>query len=726
MNTEVEARYLVPDRVLFERLSRLEMLDSFVLTPQGTSKIVDHYLDTKGRALLHQGWACRLRSQDGTWTVTLKGPKEAQGAIVSRCELELPLARREEDLTRWPPGELRERALALTSGLPLRRLLTIRQRRKSFLVSEGPRQVAELSLDVVYTSGKGVRYHTYMLECELLPEGQRADLERLHELLTQRYDLVPEPRSKFQRALELIELGPSADEGSAPAREPIAVEALCERYALNLSRAMHVANLADLLYERLQPLLQLTEEQRSLLHVAALLHDIGATTDRAERHIVGRDIILHQPIAGLDEEGQRIVAAAVYLHRKRITPKRLEQAFPHPLSERARQRALGIAALLRVAVALDDSNTQSTQIQAVELLDKRVRLLLTGPYAAEDAAQARKRADLWNELFGVTLECQAELPQAEGPAGRADIPAKDRIGLLPGDTMREMAGKVLRFHFDRMLRHEAGARLGEDPEALHDMRVATRRLRSAMALFRAYLSPRYLWPCTSGLRELGHVLGAVRDMDVALERAQAYLSSRPAEEKDSLKGLVGSWRSQREEAHRQMLAYLDSPAYSDLLSTFREMLQDLRRAPHAPMEDHLATEIAPRLLYVRWHVVRAYDPILEDAPIELLHALRIDCKHLRYALEFARELLPARAALVIPEVVALQDHLGALHDAAVTIHMLDELLPTAAEADRPGISAYRQACYLELTHLRGTFPVAWERFSQSKPQRELGEVLLGR
>jgi CHAD domain-containing protein/inorganic triphosphatase YgiF len=755
MGIEVEARYLVPDRVLFDKLLRLESLGGYTLTPQGTLKIMDHYLDTKGRALTHQGWACRLRSQDGAWMVTLKGPKEVQGSIVSRSELEMPLARRLDDIARWPHGELRERARELTSGLPLRRLLTIRQIRHSYLVSEGPRQVAELSLDVVYTSGKGTRHRYYMLECELLEQGQVTDLERLNELFVKSCYLIPEARSKLQRALELIELGSSADEGLLHTGEPMTVETLCERYDLNLPQAMHVANLADALYERLQPLHQLAESRRPLLHVAALLHNVGETTDRAERHIVSRDIILRQPITGLDEEAQAIVAAAAYLHRKRITPKRIEQAFPRPVSEEAHRDALVIAALLRMAVALDDSGAQGTFIQAIELVDKRARIAIAGPYAAEDVEQARARSDLWADLFGTLPEWHVlEIPRVGDAAERPDIPPKERIGLLPGDTMSEVAGKVLRFHFERMLRREAGTRLGKDPEELHDMRVATRRLRSAMGLFRAYLGGRYLWPCASGLRELAHALGEVRDMDVALERAQRYLATQPPQppipptrsgvgaiggqrpiepiggqppsEGGSLEPLLEEWRSRREEARQRMLAHLDSQAYSAFLGTFGDMLEDLGSAPRGFSESYLATQVAPRTLYIRWQAVCAYGPILENAPIELLHALRIDGKHLRYALEFFREVLPAKAALLIPEVVALQDHLGGLHDAAVALQMLDELLSARADADLRGISAYRQACHLELMHLLRTFPAAWKRFSESRPQRELGDILLGR
>lgn len=216
-------------------------------------------------------------------------------------------------------------------------------------------------------------------------------------------------------------------------------------------------------------------------------------------------------------------------------------------------------------------------------------------------------------------------------------------------------------------------------------------------------------------------------MDVALERAQRYLAAVPTNnEGGSLEPLLEGWRIRREEARKQMLAHLDGPAYSGFLSAFRDMLKDLDAAPRGFTESYLATQVAPRTLYIRWQAVRAYAPVLENAPIELLHVLRIDCKHLRYALEFFREVLPARAALVIPEVVALQDHLGALHDAAVALQMIDELLAARADSEMQGISAYRQACYLELVHLLRTFPAAWERFSQSRPQRELGDILLNR
>ena len=171
MATETESRYVVPDRALFNRLLEAKHLGPFSVQPRGTVKITDHYLDTRGRALLRQGWACRLRAQDGTWTVNVKGPKQVEGPAVVRAELETPLPERVQDYARWPAGPTRKRVQELTGGIPLQTLVTINQTRHVFTLVDGSRQVGQLSLDAVRTQSKDVRHRSYMLEWELVPEG---------------------------------------------------------------------------------------------------------------------------------------------------------------------------------------------------------------------------------------------------------------------------------------------------------------------------------------------------------------------------------------------------------------------------------------------------------------------------------------------------------------------------------------------------------------------------
>ncbi|MEJ2757266.1 MAG: CYTH domain-containing protein, partial [Anaerolineales bacterium] len=82
----------------------------------------------------------------------------------------------------------------------------------------------------------------------------------------------------------------------------------------------------------------------------------------------------------------------------------------------------------------------------------------------------------------------------------------DRPGIEPDDAMSEAGRKVLRFHYRRMLYHEPGTRLGEDAEALHDMRVATRRMRAAFRLFGDYFDPQVMAPLVKGLKRTGRSL----------------------------------------------------------------------------------------------------------------------------------------------------------------------------------------------------------------------------
>ena len=238
MSTEIESRYLIPDRLLFDRLRRLDAIGPFRLKRRGAIKIVDYYLDTPGRAILHQGWACRLRSEGEKWLITLKGPKKVSGSIVSRPEFEITIPGRIEDVARWPRGRVRKQVTELTGGLPLRKLVAIRQTRHKFDLFDDLRPVAELSLDAVRTIGEGLRHRCYMVECELGENGREADLVRLDATLVGDFALMPESRSKLQRALELVERAGSPDEALIQSVPPSSVESVLQRYGVDL-RALY-------------------------------------------------------------------------------------------------------------------------------------------------------------------------------------------------------------------------------------------------------------------------------------------------------------------------------------------------------------------------------------------------------------------------------------------------------------------------------------------------------
>jgi CHAD domain-containing protein len=305
-------------------------------------------------------------------------------------------------------------------------------------------------------------------------------------------------------------------------------------------------------------------------------------------------------------------------------------------------------------------------------------------------------------------------------------------GIEPDDPMAEAGRKTFRFHYRRMLYHEPGTRLGEDIEALHDMRVATRRMRSAFRVFGDYFDPQAVAPYLKGLRRTGRILGAVRDLDVFRARIQAYLDALPDVQRGSLDDLLGVVETQRKAARQRMIVYLDGSKYTRFKERFGEFVETegMGSLPITPdagdLRPYRVRHVAPMAIYERLAVVRAYDEwvSIPNPPVTRLHALRIACKWLRYTLEFFQEVLGPETRALVKEVVALQDHLGELQDAVVASGLLRDFLiwgtwgheaagqplpDLATPLIAPGVAAYLAVRQSELQHLLDTFPPAWQR-----------------
>ncbi|MGH3144986.1 MAG: CHAD domain-containing protein, partial [Rubrobacter sp.] len=147
-------------------------------------------------------------------------------------------------------------------------------------------------------------------------------------------------------------------------------------------------------------------------------------------------------------------------------------------------------------------------------------------------------------------------------------------------TVGEVAFAVLRRQFAEMQTHEPGTRLGEDPEELHDMRVATRRLRAAMKVFEGALPERAKW-FREELRWVAGALGEVRDLDVQIGRLESLKQGTDEESSEFLGKILDVMKKRREEARKEMLEVLDSGRYKRLASSFAEML---RRGPGVDQE----------------------------------------------------------------------------------------------------------------------------------------------
>jgi CHAD domain-containing protein len=321
-------------------------------------------------------------------------------------------------------------------------------------------------------------------------------------------------------------------------------------------------------------------------------------------------------------------------------------------------------------------------------------------------------------------------PHAPAVASIAVKPPGKTPGVLHDDAFAEAGRKVLRFHFARMLAKEEGTRHGGDAEDLHDMRVATRRMRAAWRVFGTGFRPGRARRMKTHLREVGTRLGAVRDLDVLIDALLTYQADLSQAERDGLAALVESWEAERDDARILLVRELDSAAYRHWVAGCTEFVltEGLGAFPPlSPTSPYRVRDMAGSRLWLAYEDVRAYEHTLRWADLATLHQLRISTKRLRYAIEFFREALGPDAASIIPRVVALQDHLGYLHDAEVTAGraraFLVENSGRLTEAEIAAVGRYLSSREKELVRLRRTVGRPWRAVAGLSFRRGLGRAI---
>jgi CHAD domain-containing protein len=215
----------------------------------------------------------------------------------------------------------------------------------------------------------------------------------------------------------------------------------------------------------------------------------------------------------------------------------------------------------------------------------------------------------------------------------------------------------------RLFRHEAGVRTGEDPEAVHQARVATRRLRSTLRTFSSLLDPDWTDRLRDELKWLADLLGQVRDTDVLLERFNEHLAALPAADAKVGPRLLAALVDQRDSARRRLLRAMATERYAVLLD-------DLVAAAAAPAllpgADHPAAQVMPPLVTKPWKRLRKQvRKAGDDPPDDQLHQIRIRAKRARYAAEAVEPVIGQPAEDYADAVADLQSVLGDHQDAVV-------------------------------------------------------------
>jgi inorganic triphosphatase YgiF len=205
---EVELKVRAETDAPLRALTTLARLGPADLGPPTEVLELDRYLDTTDGRLAAAGWACRLRTRQGSTRLSLKGPPQhaAGAALHRRPEIEGP-ADASLPPGEWPASPARERLLALSAGASLVERLALRQRRVERSASVGGKRVGTLSLDRVRVELASVERGAFVaveLELDDAALGAGFDPAPLVDALLATRGLSQEPHSKLERALALL------------------------------------------------------------------------------------------------------------------------------------------------------------------------------------------------------------------------------------------------------------------------------------------------------------------------------------------------------------------------------------------------------------------------------------------------------------------------------------------------------------------------------------------
>lgn len=307
------------------------------------------------------------------------------------------------------------------------------------------------------------------------------------------------------------------------------------------------------------------------------------------------------------------------------------------------------------------------------------------------------------DLFGLTRALQADLDLRPAVASKAERgyalfhgevrqPVKARSpSLLPDEAPIPAFQRIVLTCLEHYQRNEEGLPDAGDPEYVHQARVALRRLRSAMKLFAPALPRAFVQRWNPVWRELSAVLGEVRNCDVFVGETLPPLH-RAFPGHTDIERLQRYGRRRQRQARTALARYLDGPALPRHIVDF---LADVLHLPEESKPVDLA-RFAGKQLKKREKRTLKLAGQHDRLDHTERHALRIEIKKLRYAIDFFTPLLPApRLKAYQRSLGGLQERLGALNDQITAETLILDCLGHRRPGPAHGWLAGRHALLLE-------------------------------
>jgi CHAD domain-containing protein len=353
-------------------------------------------------------------------------------------------------------------------------------------------------------------------------------------------------------------------------------------------------------------------------------------------------------------------------------------------------------------------------------LDTAFRLIRLFPVRGYDHEQALVQTILADKGVRRTVSPLIGFEAGCRKAGRLplDYSSKFASELDAEDTARRAMARIYQALLDNINRNIPGVLADWDTEFLHDLRVAVRRTRSGLSLVKKVLPGEVAARFKRDFGLLGGLTGPTRDLDVYLLNRDVYLKRLPPTLQPGLSAFFDQLARRRQTEQKRLTRALRGRKSKAMLAAWGRCLHGQDRQP-APLAATPIGELAGRIILRRYKQVLEKGGALNAAtPDAEVHRLRIECKKLRYAMEFFSSLYPREEIQqVVRHLKKLQDILGDFNDLSVQQQMLRqglEALHTGSRRNLEQASALGgllQSLFEEQQALRQHFAEAFEQFS---------------
>lgn len=328
-------------------------------------------------------------------------------------------------------------------------------------------------------------------------------------------------------------------------------------------------------------------------------------------------------------------------------------------------------------VLLDDEDKTHCRLQTLRLKAKNGRVSLV--LALRGVRGYGASLDILREqilAWGGTPLNGTALGQRLFPV-RARHPVRSGVAIDRERPVFDTATSLIASCLAAARTHEFGVVADHDTEFLHDYRIQLRKIRSILSLFKGVYAVEQTDELKARFSSLMATTGALRDLDVYLLEQPGYYALLPQDLHPGLDALFALLAEHRQAEQARLSAHLGSASYKREIGDLQRLFSEPGRLQRGPQAELAIYDYACDLIWKRYRKVSKIAAGIDaQTPDEEVHELRIQCKKLRYLMEFFAPMFP-RAAFktLLKPLKKLQDNLGLFNDYSVQQESLKTLLP---------------------------------------------------